>query len=211
LNGRQYTGLKYTGPGTDLTVGLPRGHRWLAAREESQTGIAFTANLPTEEIFTLPHRERTEGTVRATMPLAYAGSLIEDLRLSFESGRVVRASAKRGEAALRGLIETDEGASRLGEVALVSQSSPIARLKTLFYDTLLDENASSHLAIGRAYNICIDGGSRLSPEEFGQRGGNSSLVHVDFMIGSNKMDIDGLREDGHHEPVMRTGEWAFDL
>jgi aminopeptidase len=211
LNARQYTELRYTGPGTNLTIGLPGGHKWLAAREKSQSGITFTANLPTEEVFTSPHRDRTEGTVRATMPLAYSGSLIEDFQLSFEKGRVARVSAKRGEAALQSMIAADEGASRLGEVALVPQSSPIARLRTLFFDTLLDENASSHIAVGRAYNACLEGGDGLSPDEFARRGGNTSITHVDFMIGSNRLDIDGLGADGNREPVMRSGEWAFEL
>lgn len=210
LNGKQYTGLKYTAPGTDLTVGLPRGHRWLSARERAQNGIEFIANLPTEEVFTLPHRDQTEGTIRATFPLTYGGALIDGFSLTFEKGRVVKVSAKKGEAILRKMVEADEGAGRFGEVALVPVNSPIARRGHLFYDTLIDENASCHLAVGRAYRISMDGAQGITDEEFMQRGGNISLTHVDFMVGSNKMDIDGVRQDGSREPVMRKGEWAFD-
>ncbi len=211
LNAKKYTALKYTAPGTDLTVGLPRGHKWLAAREHARNGIEFVANLPTEEVFTLPHREQTAGTLRATMPLSYGGTLIEDFSFTFENGRVVGVSAKKGEAVLRKMIEADEGASRLGEVALVPVSSPIARRGHLFYDALIDENASCHVAVGRAYHISMEGTQEITDEEFMQRGGNVSLTHVDFMIGSDKIDIDGVKEDGRAEPVMRKGEWAFSV
>jgi len=209
LTAKKFSRLIYSGPGTNLTLGLPRDHKWLAARESAQNGIEFTANLPTEEVFTLPHRAQTEGTVRATMPLAYDGSLIEDFELKFEMGRVVRVKARKGEAILKKLIATDDGAACLGEVALVPQSSPIARRKTLFYDTLFDENASCHIAIGRAYRSCLEQADEISDEEFMQRGGNVSMTHVDFMIGSSQLDIDGVRENGKTEPVMRKGEWAF--
>jgi aminopeptidase len=210
LTAKNYSGLHYTAPGTDLTVGLPRGHRWISAREKSQNGIEFIANLPTEEVFTLPHREQVNGTVSAALPLSYGGTLLEDFHFTFENGRITKASARKGETALKKLIETDEGASRLGEVALVPFSSPISQRGHLFYDPLIDENASSHLAVGRAYRINLDGAQDITDEQFMQRGGNVSLTHVDFMIGSNKMDIDGIREDGSTEPVMRAGEWAFD-
>ncbi len=211
MNEKRYTALHYRAPGTDLTIGLPEGHRWISARMTAANGVEFTANLPTEEIFTLPHRERVEGTVRATMPLSYGGALIEDFTLTFEKGRVVALSARRGEDVLRDLVKTDEGAARLGEVALVPQSSPIAQRGHLFFDPLIDENASSHLALGSAYRFTIEGGEGLTEDEFAARGGNNSLAHVDFMVGSNEMDIDGIRADGRREPVMRDGEWAFDL
>jgi aminopeptidase len=211
MNGKSYDALKYTAPGTDLTVGLPRGHRWLSARETAQNGVEFIANLPTEEVFTLPHREQVEGTVRATLPLSYGGTLIEDFSLTIKGGHVVQASAKKGEAILKKMVEADEGAGRFGEVALVPVSSPIARRGHLFYDTLIDENASSHLAVGRAYRISMEGAQDLSEEEFMRRGGNLSMTHVDFMIGSDKMNIDGVRADGTLEPVMRKGEWAFEV
>ena len=209
LNARKYARLRYKGPGTDLTIGLPEGHRWLSAGEKTQGGIDFTANLPTEEVFTLPHRLETEGTVRATLPLVYGGQRIEDFTVRFEHGRVVDVGARRGEALLRKLTTADDGASFLGEVALVPENSPIARLKTLFYDTLIDENAASHLALGRGYRTCMDGAEKISDAEFRARGGNTSLGHEDFMIGSKRLDIDGILGNGHQEPVMRGGEWAF--
>jgi aminopeptidase len=201
--------LKYSGPGTDLTVGLPQGHKWISAREKAQNGIEFIANLPTEEVFTLPHREKTEGTVKATMPLSYGGTLIEDFHLTFENGRVVKAGAARNENTLKKLIETDEGAARLGEVALVPVNSPIAERGHLFYDSLIDENASCHLAVGRAYRINLESSQGMTDQEFMQRGGNISIAHVDFMVGSKDLDVDGIREDGSSEPVFRQGKWAF--
>ncbi|MGE5248961.1 MAG: aminopeptidase, partial [Bacteroidota bacterium] len=211
LNERSYAALRYSAPGTDLTVGLPRGHRWLSARDRSRNGIEFIANLPTEEVFTLPHRRQVQGTVRATLPLSYAGTLIDGFSLTFENGHVVNLTAKKGEAMLRKLVESDEGAGRFGEVALVPVDSPIARRGHLFYDTLIDENASCHFAVGRAYRASLQDADTLSDEEFTQRGGNVSLVHVDFMVGSKKLDIDGVREDGSIEPVMRRGRWAFQI
>lgn len=209
LNGRQYQALLLTGPGTDLTVGLPAGHRWMSARATSQAGIDFTANIPTEEVFTLPHRLRVDGIVSSTRPLNYGDSLVQGIRLTFRDGRVVEASAREGKAMLQGLLATDEGATRLGEIALVPHSSPISQSGLLFYNTLLDENCASHLALGSAYKFCLQGGERLSDEAFTEAGGNLSLVHVDFMIGSDEVDVDGLTADGRREPVMRKGEWAF--
>ncbi|GAB4434141.1 MAG: aminopeptidase [Anaerolineales bacterium] len=210
LNAKQYAALKYKAPGTDLTVGLPRGHQWLSAREKTQSGIDYTANLPTEETFSMPHKDQIDGVVSASMPLAYGGTTLEDFTLTYEKGRVTKVTAKRGEHVLKKLVETDDGAASLGEVALVPHSSPIAQRGHLFLDPLIDENAASHLAIGRAYRVTMEGGTNMSEEEFQQNGGNISLVHVDFMIGSDKMDIDGIKEDGSTEPIMRQGEWAFD-
>jgi len=209
LHSKQYSALHYKGPGTDLTLGLPRGHKWISAQSLAENGVVFTPNLPTEEVFTLPDRHRAEGTIAASLPLSYGGTLIEDFSLTFEHGRIVRVNARKGEAVLQKLIETDEGAAHLGEVALVPASSPIAQRGQLFYNTLFDENASCHIAIGRAYRFTLTGGEELTDEEFITSGGNNSLTHVDFMVGSNKMDIDGIREDGSAEPVMRSGEWAF--
>jgi aminopeptidase len=208
---KSYAALRFSGPGTELTIGLPRGHVWTGGRDTTTGGLAFTPNLPTEEVFTLPHCEKTEGVVTASMPLSYLGSLIEDFRLTFARGRVVQASAARGEALLRRLLESDDGAGRLGEVALVPHTSPIARSGLLFYESLFDENAASHIALGSAYKFNLAGGESASDDEFRRAGGNHSLVHVDFMIGSGKMDVDGIREDGQAEPVMRAGEWAFDV
>ena len=211
LNHKRYTGLKYSAPGTDLTVGLPAGHLWHSAHMTSQNGIDFTANIPTEEVFTLPHKTKVDGFVFSTRPLGYGGSLIEDFTLKFSNGKVVEISAKKNEDALRGLIETDDGAGHLGEVALVPNSSPISQTGMLFGNILLDENASSHLALGTAYKFSVENGEEMSDDDFAAIGGNQSLVHVDFMIGSGEMDVDGVKADGTREPVMRAGEWAFDI
>jgi aminopeptidase len=211
LNQRAFGALRFRGPGTDLTVGLPAGHRWMSARFVAQNGIDFTANLPTEEIFTLPHRDQTEGTVRATRPLEYGSSLIEDFQVRFSAGQAVEVSSRTGEGVLRQLIETDEGAPRLGEVALVPHSSPISRSGMSFYNTLLDENCASHVAFGEAYRFSLEGGEGMSGEEFRSAGGNTSLIHVDFMIGSGQIDVDGLTSTGATEALMRQGEWAFEV
>jgi aminopeptidase len=211
LQNKQYTALHYKGPGTDFTLGLPSGHLWISAQSMAQNGIAFTANMPTEEVFTLPDRNRADGVISATFPLSYGGTLIEDFQVHFESGRITKVNAKRGEAVLQKLVDTDEGSQRLGEVALVPASSPIGQRGHLFYNTLFDENASCHIAIGRAYRFTLAGGTELNDQEFIAAGGNVSLNHVDFMIGSPQMDIDGITKDGSREPVMRKGEWAISL
>ena len=208
LNGKQYVALRYQGPGTDFEVGLPENHIWLGGQSDTSRGIPFVANLPTEEVFTMPHREKAEGTVRSTKPLSYGGKLIEDFSLRFEGGRIVEIDAARNGDVFRHLIDTDEGAARLGEVALVPQSSPIAASGILFYNTLFDENASSHLAVGKAYRTCVAGGAADSDEGFMKKGGNESLVHVDFMVGAAEMNITGVLADGSEEPVMIAGEWA---
>lgn len=211
LQEKQYTALHYSAPGTDFTLGLPAGHLWISAQSVAQNGVAFTANMPTEEVFTLPDRSRADGVVTSTFPLSYGGSLIEDFQATFEKGRVTKVTAKKGEAVLQKLVDTDEGSHYLGEVALVPASSPIAQRGHLFYNTLFDENASCHIAIGRAYRFTLIGGEELTDEEFLAAGGNVSLNHVDFMIGSPKMDIDGIAKSGVREPIMRQGEWAFDV
>lgn len=210
LQSKQYTGLHYKAPGTDFTLGLPNGHKWISAQSLAQNGVAFTANMPTEEVFTLPDRTKADGVITATFPLSYGGTLIEDFQVTFENGRITNVTAKKGEAALKKLVDTDEGSHRLGEVALVPASSPIGIRGHLFYNTLFDENASCHIAIGRAYRFTLTGGEELTEEEFISAGGNTSLNHVDFMIGSPQMDIDGITKDGAHEPIMRKGEWAFE-
>jgi aminopeptidase len=211
LQAKKYSSLHYKGPGTDFTLGLPQGHKWISAQSLAENGVVFTANMPTEEVFTLPDRHRAEGTVAATFPLSYGGSLIEDFSVTFENGRIVKVNAKKNESILQKLVDTDEGSTRLGEVALVPASSPIAQRGHLFYNTLFDENASCHIAIGRAYRFTLIGGEELTDEEFISAGGNVSLNHVDFMIGSPHMDIDGIKDDGTREPVMRAGEWAIDV
>jgi aminopeptidase len=209
LNERRYTALKYRGPGTDLHVGLPDEHLWVSGRTPTVAGIVFTANVPTEEVFTIAHKDLVHGVVRSTKPLSYGSRLIEGFGLRFEAGRVVSFSADTGEAVLRQLVETDDGAGRLGEVALVPHSSPISQSGLLFYNSLFDENAASHLAVGSAYQFTLSGGGDMDAAAFAAAGGNRSAVHVDFMIGSADLDVDGLRRDGAIEPVMRQGEWAF--
>lgn len=211
LNARRYRALKYNGPGTSLTLGLVPGHQWVSGRSTSLTGIPFAPNLPTEEVFTMPHRDEVDGTVRSTKPLSYAGTLIENFSMTFERGRVVSCSAERGETVLRQLLDTDAGASRLGEVALVPHDSPVAQSGVLFYNTLFDENAASHVALGSAYKFNVQGGEAMTDEQFEGVGGNRSATHVDFMIGSADLDVDGVLPDGTVEPLMRRGEWAVAL
>ncbi|MFN2281923.1 MAG: aminopeptidase [Anaerolineales bacterium] len=209
LSQRQYQSLHFRAPGTDLEVGMPRGHIWIGGWDRTPDGVQFCPNIPTEEVFSMPHRERVNGTVRATMPLSYQGSLIEDFQLEFKNGKVVDFSAGSGQEALQGILETGPNALYLGEVALVPYSSPISQEGIVFLNTLYDENASCHLALGNAYRVNLEGGTEMTDEEFAAAGGNQSLVHVDFMFGSEEMDVDGLLPDGSSEPVMRKGEWAF--
>ena len=208
LNRKQFDALKYRGSGTDLTIGLPAGHVWVSGRSASRSGIPFTANLPTEEVFTIPHKDRVDGMVRSTKPLSYGGTLIEGFSLRFTEGRVTGLDAERGESVLRQLIGTDAGAGRLGEVALVPHGSPISQSGLLFYNTLFDENAASHVALGSAYKFTLSGGDAMDDEQFERAGGNRSAVHVDFMIGSGDLDVDAIRKDGTSEPLMRRGEWT---
>jgi aminopeptidase len=208
LNARHFRALKYSGPGTDLTLGLPDQHLWVSGRTASRAGIPFTANLPTEEVFTIADKDRVDGMVRSTKPLSYGGALIEGFALRFEQGRVIQATAERGEGVLRRLLDTDPGAARLGEVALVPHSSPVSQAGRLFYNTLFDENAASHVALGSAYKFTLRGGEAMDDETFERAGGNRSAVHVDFMIGSGALDVDGIRDDGTSEPLMRAGEFT---
>ena len=159
-------------------------------------------------MFTIPHKDRVDGTVRSTKPLSYGGTLIEDFSLRFSEGRVVEVKAAQGEAVLRQLVETDEGAARLGEIALVPHSSPVSQSGRLFYNTLFDENAATHVALGAAYKFTLRGAESMDEDAFGRAGGNRSVIHVDFMIGSGDLDIDGVRENGTSEPLMRRGEWS---
>jgi aminopeptidase len=209
LNQKQYRSLHYSAPGTDLHITLPERHVWHSAGFTTQSGIPFTANIPTEEVFTLPDRRCTEGTVTSARPLRYSGSVIDKFSLTFKAGKVVDFSAEKGEDLLERLLHIDDGASMLGEVALVPDSSPISQSGLLFFNTLLDENASSHLALGGAYRFSLVGGEDISVEEFNNRGGNTSLIHEDFMIGSDELDIDGIHTSGSTDPVMRNGEWTF--
>lgn len=209
LNAKQYAALHFRGGETDLTVGLAEGHLWGGGAADTPGGITFTANIPTEEVWTAPHRERVDGVVVSTKPLSYNGTLLDGIRVEFKDGRVVSAAAKRGQATLEQLIDTDEGSHRLGEVALVPNSSPISRSGLFFFNTLYDENAASHIAIGNAYRFNVQGGVDMNVEDFNARGGNDSLTHVDWMIGSGEMDVDGIGKDGSREPVMRAGEFVI--
>ncbi len=209
LNQKQYTALKYRAPGTDLTLGLPQNHVWQGGQAQTHTNITFVPNVPTEEVFTMPHKDKAEGVISSTRPLSYGGVLIDNFSLTFSEGRVVKVTAEKGKETLQKLVDSDEGAARLGEVALVPNSSPVSQTGLLFFNTLFDENASSHLALGRAYRFSLENGKQMSDEAFGAAGGNNSLVHVDFMVGSKEMDIDGVTQSGQTEPVMRAGEWAF--
>jgi aminopeptidase len=212
FNEKRYTALKLTAPGTDLWVGLPEGQHWLSARMRSRWGFDSVVNIPTEETFTAPHRTQVNGTVQSTMPLNVRGMMfIDKFNLTFENGKVVEAKAEVGEEHLHNLLDTDENARYLGEIALVPHSSPISQSGRLFLNTLYDENASCHIALGSAYRFSFEGGEEMSAEEFEAAGGNSSLIHTDFMIGSGEMEIDGITTAGKAEPVMRGGEWAFEV
>lgn len=208
LNGKRYKALHYRGPGTDLKVELPEGHIWMGASTQTAQGTRFLPNLPTEEVFTLPKKTGVNGTVAGTLPLNYQGSIIDKFSLTFQDGRITDFSAESGYEALKSLVELDEGSRYLGEVALVPNKSPISDLGIIFYNTLFDENASCHLAIGNAYPYTLEGGTDLSPEELERRGANKSLTHVDFMMGSPELDIDGETPEGTLEPLFRKGNWV---
>ncbi len=209
LNEKRYAKLHYTAPGTDLTIELPKSHLWVGAGSVSESGVEFMANMPTEEVFTVPLKTGVNGTVASTKPLSYGGNIIDRFSITFENGKIVDVKAEEGEDILRHLVETDEGSHYLGEVALVPYDSPISQSNILFFNTLFDENASNHLAIGSAYAFCIDGGKQMSTDELKENGLNQSITHVDFMIGSAEMNIDGITADGKTEPVFRNGNWAF--
>jgi aminopeptidase len=208
LNGQRFRALQYSGPGTDLTIGLADGHEWEGGASLSKNGISCNANIPTEEVFTTPHCRRVYGHVVSSKPLSYQGTLIDNIAVRFEDGRIVDAKASRGAEVLNKVLDTDEGARRLGEVALVPHSSPISQSGLLFYNTLFDENAASHIALGQCYSKCFINGAQLSPQQIAAQGGNQSLIHIDWMIGSAETDIDGILADGSKVPVFRKGEWA---
>lgn len=208
MNQKQFHAIHFRGPGTDLRVGLSDGHLWSGGGSTAGNGIFGMANMPTEEVFTTPHKDRVDGTVRSTKPLSYQGTLIKDIQVRFVNGSITEANASEGEEVLRRMIDTDEGARKLGEVALVPNSSPISQSGILFWNTLFDENAASHIALGQAYSTCLRGGAKMSAEELAKRGANDSLIHVDWMIGSGEISVDGIHADGKTEPLMRDGEWV---
>jgi aminopeptidase len=208
LNTKRFSALHFKGPGTDLNVGLADDHLWAGGGTTAGNGVYCQPNIPTEECFTTPHKDRVNGTVRASKPLSHQGTLIENIAVRFENGRIVEATATAGEDVLNRLISTDDGARRLGEVALVPHTSPIAQSGVLFWNTLFDENAASHIALGQAYSTCLIGGEKMDAEQLAALGANASLIHVDWMIGSGEMDVEGVTADGTAEPLMRKGEWV---
>jgi aminopeptidase len=208
LNGQRFSALHYSGPGMDLVIGLADGHEWEGGASTAKNGITCNANIPTEEVFTTPHARRVSGHVASSKPLSYQGTLIDNIQVKFEEGRIVEAKASRGEQVLNKVLDTDEGARRLGEVALVPHSSPISKSGLLFFNTLFDENAACHIALGQCYSKCFVDGARLTPQQIVAQGGNQSLIHIDWMIGNDKTDIDGILADGRRVPVFRKGEWA---
>lgn len=209
LNNMRIAKLHYKAPGTDLTIELPEKHLWISGSSKTPEGVTFIANMPTEEVFTLPSKYGVNGYVSNTKPLAYQGNVIDKFKLTFEKGKIVKAEAEVGNDLLNELIKTDEGSAYLGEVALVPHQSPISESGILYYNTLFDENASNHLAIGEAYPTCFEGGQSLQEGQLESLGINTSVIHEDFMIGSAEMDIDGILPDGTVEPIFRKGNWAF--
>ena len=209
LNERRFDHLRYRGPGTDLTIGLHADSEWQSALDKSN-GIEHVANMPTEEVFTTPDWRRTEGTVRSTLPLQIQGNIVRDLEVRFEGGRAVHVSAASGEDVMRTHVATDDGAARLGEVALVDGHSAVGKTGLVFYDTLFDENASSHIALGAAIVQAVPWAHELAPDERAERGVNHSSIHTDFMIGSNALEVDGVTQGGDAVPILRNGDWQLD-
>ena len=208
LNDKNFAALQYNGPNTNLRVGLADEHEWMGGASKAQNGIICNPNIPSEEVFTTPHAYKVDGTVSSTKPLSYQGTLIDNIKVTFKDGKIIEAHASKGEEVLQKVLKSDEGASRIGEVALVPHSSPISQSGIIFYNTLFDENAASHIALGQCYSKCFKGDLDLSKEEISKRGGNSSMIHIDWMIGSNEIDVDGIDHEGNSIPVFRKGEWA---
>ena len=208
LNEKNFAALQYNGPNTNLRVGLADEHEWMGGASKAQNGIICNPNIPSEEVFTTPHAYKVDGTVSSTKPLSYQGTLIDDIKVTFKDGKIIEAHANKGEEVLQKVLKSDEGASRIGEVALVPHSSPISQSGIIFYNTLFDENAASHIALGQCYSKCFKGELDLSKEEISKRGGNSSMIHIDWMIGSDQIDVDGIDQSGNQEPIFRKGEWV---
>ena len=208
LNGKKFSSLHFVGPDTDLTVGLADEHEWMGGATIAQNGITCNPNIPSEEVFTTPHAFKVEGWVSSTKPLSHQGTLIDKIQVRFENGKIVDAKAKKGQEVLLKILDSDDGARRLGEVALVPHSSPISQSGLLFYNTLFDENAACHIALGQCYSKCFKGDENFSKDEISKLGGNSSMIHIDWMIGSKNIDIDGIQFDGSRVAVFRKGEWA---
>ena len=207
LNSINFKSLHYKGPGTDLEIGLADGHEWMGGASEAQNGVTCNPNIPSEEVFTTPHAFRVNGKVCSTKPLSYQGTLIDNISVEFKEGKIINAKASRGEDVLLKVLDSDEGARRLGEVALVPNSSPISQLGITFFNTLFDENAASHIALGQCYTKCFKN-KNLNSQDIKSRGGNSSMIHIDWMIGSGDIDVTGINHDGNSIPVFKQGEWA---
>jgi aminopeptidase len=209
MTSQHFTSLHYTsGQGTDLTIGLSEKHIWQGGAEETTSHILFNANIPTEEIYTAPDASRVNGIVYSTRPLVYNGNLIDNFHITFKDGHAIESKAETGDDVLKQILSMDEGASRLGEVALIPYHSPISLSHILFYETLFDENASCHLAFGKAYPTCLSGGSGMDDQELRAHGLNDSMIHVDFMVGSDDLSIMGTKADGTTVPVFINGDWA---
>jgi aminopeptidase len=208
LNEKNFAALQYNGPNTNLRVGLADEHEWMGGASKAQNGIICNPNIPSEEVFTTPHAHKVDGTVSSTKPLSYQGTLIDNIKVTFKDGKIIEAHASKGEEVLQKVLKSDEGASRIGEVALVPHSSPISQSGIIFYNTLFDENAASHIALGQCYSKCFKGDLDLSKEEISKRGGNSSMIHIDWMIGSDQIDVDGIDQTGNQVPIFRKGEWV---
>ncbi|GEL77320.1 aminopeptidase [Tenuibacillus multivorans] len=209
LNDKQYRALEFQSETANMTIELPEGHIWAGGGAIAENGAEFNPNMPTEEVFTAPHREGINGTVKNTKPLNYNGNLIDGFTLTFEKGKVVNFEAEQGADTLKHLLETDDGAVRIGEIALVPHSSPISQSDLIFFNTLYDENASCHMALGEAYPTNLKDGEKLSQDELREKGINTSLIHEDFMIGSADLVVYGVTEDGQKEPIIENGNWAI--
>jgi aminopeptidase len=209
LNDKRFKKLIYKAPGTELIIELPEKHLWMTGASRTPNRTAFIANMPTEEVYTAPLKLGVNGHVRNTKPFVYQGNIIDGFTLTFENGKIIKALAEKGNDLLQQLIQNDEGSAYLGELALVPHESPISSSGILFYNTLFDENASNHLAIGEAYPTCVEGARDLEESQLQALGLNTSMTHEDFMIGSEDMDIDGERHDGTLEAIFRHGNWAF--
>ena len=210
LNKYKFKKLHYTNSqGTDLTIELPEDHVWLGGSEECNLGIEFNANMPTEEVFTLPKKNGVNGIVTSSKPLSYGGNLINNFSLTFKDGQVIDFKAEEGYDALKELLDSDEVAKYLGEVALVPHDSPISNSNLIFYNTLFDENAACHLAFGKAYPTCLVNGDNLSKEELSKKGANDSIFHVDFMVGTKDLNIVGYTSDNEEVQIFKNGNWAM--
>ena len=195
--------------GTDLMVGLVKGHRWAGGKEQTLSGISYNPNMPTEEVFTMPHRAKVNGTLVSTKPLVYNGVVIEGMKFECKDGAVVKASAEKNNETLQNILKMDENSTRLGEVALVPFDSPISNSNILFYTTLIDENASCHFALGQSYAMTLNGSTEMTEEQKLQNGANNSIIHEDFMVGSRDLDITGITYDGKEIPVFKNGNFVF--